>query len=97
MIIKTYCKEIDLDDYIHLKFDSEMSMITLVGAEKTEKICFPTKEKAFEFYFEIVEAMYTDKKEIDLEYIQVSYGLVNLFALKDIVAKRIKEYAPDEE
>lgn len=97
MIIKTYCKVIPLDNYIELKFDPELNMITFVGVGYAEKLCFPTKDEAFEFYFEIIEAMYADKEEVDLEHIQVSYGRVNLCTLKEIIKKKIKEDEPDED
>ncbi len=97
MIIKTYCKVISLDNYIQLRFDPESCMISFVGVGYTEKLCFPSKDKAFEFYFEIIEALYADKEEVDLEHIQVSYGEVNLCILKGIVKKKIKEYEPDED
>ena len=51
MIIKTYCKVIPLDNYIELKFDPELCIITFVGVGYAETLCFPTKDKAFEFYF----------------------------------------------
>ena len=51
MKIKTYCKEIELNDFMYMKFEIEKNMITFIGAESTENICFPTRDKAFEFYF----------------------------------------------
>ena len=97
MIIKTYCKIIPLDNYIEIKFDPELNMITFVGVGYCEKLCFPTKDKAFEFYFEVIEAMYADKEEVDLEHIQASYRSVNLCILKGIIKNKIKEYEPDED
>ena len=97
MMIKTYCKEIELNDFMYMHFDAEKSMITFTGAESTENICFPTKDKAFEFYFELIEALYTDRKELVVDYIQVSYGLIHIPTLKETARKRIKEYEPDEE
>ena len=97
MKIHTYCKEIDLDDFMQLQFDPEQSMITFIGVQCTEKLYFPLNKTAFEFYFEIIEAMYSDRKEIDLDHIQVSYGHINLYSFKETANKRIKEYEPDEE
>ena len=97
MKIKTYCKEIELNDFMYMHFDAEKSMITFTGAESTENICFPTRDKAFEFYFELIEALYTDRKELDVDNIQVSYGLIHIPTLKETARKRIKEYEPDEE
>ena len=97
MIIKTYCKVIPLDNYIELKFDPELNMITFVGVGYCEKLCFPTKDKAFEFYFEVIEAMYAEMEELDLEHIQASYSSVNLCILKGIIKNKIKEYEPDED
>ena len=97
MIIKTYCKVIPLDNYIELKFDPELCIITFVGVGHAETLCFPTKDKAFEFYFDVIEAMYADKEEVDLEHIQASYSSVNLCILKGIIKNKIKEYEPDED
>lgn len=97
MIIKTYCKVISLDNYIELKFDPELNMITFVGVGYADKLCFPTKDKAFEFYFEVIGAMYADMEEVDLEHIQVSYSSVNLCTLKESIKQKIKEYEPDED
>ena len=97
MKIKTYCKEIELNDFMYMHFDAEKSMITFTGAESTENICFPTKDKAFEFYFELIEALYADRKELDVDHIQVSHGLIHIPTLKETARKRIKEYEPDEE
>ena len=97
MIIKTYCKVIPLDNYIELKFDPELCIITFVGVGYAETLCFQTKDKAFEFYFEVIEAMYAEMEEVDLEHIQVPYGRVNLCTLKEIIKKNIKEYEADED
>ena len=97
MKIKTYCKEIELNDFMYMKFEIEKNMITFIGAESEENICFPTRDKAFEFYFELIEALYTDRKELDVDHIQVSYGLIHIPTLKESARKRIKEYEPDEE
>ena len=97
MKIRTYCKEIDLDDFMQLQFDPQQSMITFIGVQYTEKLYFPSNKTAFEFYFEIIEGLYTEKKKIDLDHIQVSYGHMDLYSLKEIANKRIKEYQPDED
>ena len=97
MKIKTYCKEIELNDFMYMKFEIEKNMITFIGAESTENICFPTRDKAFEFYFELIEALYTDRKELDVDHIQVSHGLIHIPTLKETARKRIKEYEPNEE
>ena len=96
MKIKTYCKEIDLDDFMQMQFDSEQSLITFIGVQYTEKLHFPSRETAFEFYFEVIEGLYCEKKVIDLD-IQVSYGHLNISALKETISERINNYIPDEE
>ena len=97
MFIKTYCKLLSLNNYIELKFDPELNMISFVSVGFAEKLFFPTKDKAFEFYFEVIEAMYADKEVVDLEHIQVSYGYVHLRNLKEAIKQKIKEYEPDED
>lgn len=97
MKIKTYCKDIDLDNYMHMLFNPRLNEITFNGVNCTERLYFPSTEKALEFYFEIIEAMYADAKELDLEHIPTSYEILNLGSFKNAVAERLKEYEPDEE
>ena len=97
MKIKTYCKDIELDDFMQMQFDSEQSLITFIGVQYTEKLHFPSRETAFEFYFEVIEGLYCEKKVIDLDHIQVSYGHLNISALKETISERINNYIPDEE
>ena len=96
MKIKTYCKEIDLDDFMQMQFDSEQSLITFIGVQYTEKLHFPSRETAFEFYFEVIEGLYCEKTVIDLDHIQVSYGHLNISALKETISERINNYIHDE-
>ena len=97
MKIKTYCKEIDMNDFMQMQFDPEQCMITFIGVPCTEKLFFPSRKTAFEFYFEVIEALYCGKKTVDLDHIQVSYGHVDISALKEIITERINNHEPDEE
>ena len=97
MKIKTYCKDIDLDEFMHILFNPKLNEITFNGVYSTERLYFPSTEKALEFYFEIIEAMYADVEQLDLEHIQASYDILHLGSLKNTVAERLKEYEPDEE
>ena len=65
--------------------------------KNSEFVLKDMEDKAFEFYFELIEALYADRKELDVDYIQVSYGLIHIPTLKETARKRIKEYEPDEE
>ena len=97
MKIKTYCKEIDLDDFMQLQFEPEQSMITFIGVQCTERLYFPSNKTAFEFYFELIEGLYAERKVIDLDHIQVSYGHVDINSLKDTITDRLKSNDPYEE
>lgn len=96
MKIKTYCKEIDMNDFMQMQFDPEQCMITFIGVPCTEKLFFPSRKTAFEFYFEVIEGLYCEKKVIDLDHIQISYGHLNISALKETISERINNYIPDE-
>ena len=97
MKINTYCKEIDLDYFMQIQFDPEQSMITFIGVQQTEKLYFRSTKAAFEFYFEVIEAMYAGGKEVDMDYVHVAYGHISIVELKEIIRKRIKERKQDEE
>ena len=72
-------------------------MITFIGVQCTEKLYFPSRKDGFEFYFEIIEGLYSEKRVVDLEHIQVSYGHVNINSMKEIIRDRLKNYEPVEE
>ena len=65
MIIRTYCKDICLEDYEFIDFEFEKSMVAFSEGDVCEELYFENQNMAMQFYFVLIEAIHENREEID--------------------------------
>ena len=97
MLIKTYCKNIDLNQYGRIIFDANKIMIGFVCGIEQDEIYFLSRKTAMEFFMEIVEAMYNSRNELDLSHYIVTYNSLDIAQAEKEIYNRIINYSPNED
>jgi hypothetical protein len=96
MIIRTYCKDICLEDYEFIDFEFENSMIAFIEGDVSEELYFGNRNMAMQFYFELIEAIHENREEIDLSHYMTAYSSLFIISAQELISERIKNFKSDE-
>ena len=96
MIIKTYCKDICLEDYEFIDFEFEKSMVAFSEGDVSEELYFENQNMAMQFYFELIEAIHENRDEIDLSHYMSAYASLFIISAQELISERIKNFKSDE-
>jgi len=96
MIIRTYCKDICLEDYEFIDFEFEKSMVAFSEGDVSEELYFENQNMAMQFYFELIEAIHENREDIDLSHYMTAYSSLFIISAQELISKRIKNFKSDE-
>lgn len=96
MIIKTYCKNIDLDRCREITYDFIENRLSFINGDNREDLYFYSKNRAIEFYMEIIEGIHNDLMIVDLSHFVVIYGNLNIDEAQFEIRERILKFKYDE-
>ena len=92
MIIKTYCKDICLEDYEFIDFEFEKSMVAFSEGDVSEELYFENQNMAMQFYFELIEAIHENREDIDLSHYMTAYSSLFIISAQELISERIKNF-----
>lgn len=96
MIIRTYCKDICLEDYEFIDFEFEKSMVAFSEGDVSEELYFENQNMAMQFYFELIEAIHENREDIDLSHYMTAYSSLFIISAQELITERIKNFKSDE-
>ena len=96
MIIRTYCKDICLEDYEFIDFEFEKSMVAFSEGDVSEELYFENQNMAMQFYFELIEAVHENREDIDLSHYMTAYSSLFIISAQELISERIKNFKSDE-
>ena len=96
MIIRTYCKDICLEDYEFIDFEFEKSMVAFSEGDVGEELYFENQNMAMQFYFELIEAIHENREDIDLSHYMTAYSSLFIISAQELISERIKNFKSDE-
>jgi hypothetical protein len=96
MIIRTYCKDICLEDYEFIDFEFEKSMVAFSEGDVSEELYFENQNMAMQFYFELIEAIHENREDIDLSHYLTAYSSLFIISAQELISERIKNFKSDE-
>lgn len=92
MIIRTYCKDICLEDYEFIDFEFEKSMVAFSEGDVSEELYFENQNMAMQFYFELIEAIHENREDIDLSHYMTAYSSLFIISAQELISERIKNF-----
>ena len=92
MIIRTYCKDICLEDYEFIDFEFEKSMVAFSEGDVGEELYFENQNMAMQFYFELIEAIHENREDIDLSHYMTAYSSLFIISAQELISERIKNF-----
>ena len=96
MIIRTYCKDICLEDYEFIDFEFGKSMVAFSEGDVSEELYFENQNMAMQFYFELIEAIHENREDIDLSHYMTAYSSLFIISAQELISERIKNFKSDE-
>ena len=91
MIIKTYCKNIDIP-FKTMKFDFDRALISLASSMREEKLFFCSRGAAREAYFKIIEGLEANFEVVDLTEFLIAYGSLNIQTARETLTSTKNHY-----
>ena len=88
MLIITYCKLIETEEYEEMNFDADKSSISFIEGDYKSEVFFPTCSEALDFYIKIIQAFLRKDKAIDLSHYNVAYSYLDFGSLKEFIKER---------
>ena len=93
MLIHTYCKKIETDEYEEMYFNADKASVSFAEGHYKLELFFPTCSEALDFYIKILKAFLRKDKSIDLSCYSLAYSNLYFPCLHEFIQE---EYETDK-